>query len=78
MPEIRIASWDELIEQLYAGSWDRFRSPFVFRGLSDAGYPLTSLMRLGGDFAEMEPHLLRNFRKYAHRDIVERDTPGTG
>ncbi len=31
-------------------------------------------MRLGGNFAELEPHLLRNFRKYAHRNIVERDT----
>ena len=38
-------------------------------------YPLmTSLMRLGGNYAQMEPHLLRNFRKYAHRNIVERDT----
>src|SRR5205809_7409154 len=31
-------------------------------------------MRLGGDYAEMEPHLLRNFRKYAQRDSVPRDS----
>lgn len=66
-------------EQLFADSWRpelmRFRSPFVFRGLSCASYPLkTSLMRLGGNYPGLERHLLRNFRKYAHRDIVEQDT----
>jgi hypothetical protein len=80
MQDITVSSWAELIDVLYADSWrgelKRFRSPYVFRGLSDAQYPLmTSLMRLGGNFSRMEPHLLRNFRKYAHRNIVERDTP---
>ena len=79
MPDILIKNWADLIERLYEGSWrpeiSRFRSPFVYRGLSDAAYPLvTTLMRLGGHFAQMEPHLLRNFRKYAHRSLVERDT----
>jgi hypothetical protein len=79
MQEITIQSWAELLERLYDDSWqaeiNRFRSPFVFRGLSDATYPLVSgLMRLDGNYTEMEPHLLRNFRKYAHRNIVERDT----
>lgn len=31
-------------------------------------------MRLGGPYASLERHLLRNFRKYAHRDVVERDS----
>jgi hypothetical protein len=31
-------------------------------------------MRLGGDYSELEHHLLRNFRKYAHRSAVEADT----
>lgn len=79
MPDLVIKSWADLIDRLYDNSWrpeiSRFRSPFVFRGLSDGSYPLvTSLMRLGGNFAQMEPHLLRNFRKYAHRSLVERDT----
>ena len=79
MPDILIKNWSDLMDRLYGASWrpdiSRFRSPFVYRGLSDAAYPLaTTLMRLGGDFARMEPHLLRNFRKYAHRSLVERDT----
>ncbi|MBE7551209.1 MAG: FRG domain-containing protein [Anaerolineales bacterium] len=77
--EVRVNSWNELQDQLFADAWrsglQRFRSPYVFRGLSNAAYKLeSSLIRQRGNFAELEPHLLRNFRKYAHRDIVERDT----
>lgn len=79
MSDIVIQSWADLMDRLYDESWrpeiKRFRSPYVFRGLSDAAYPLVSaLIRLGGNYTQMEPHLLRNFRKYAHRNIVERDT----
>lgn len=79
MQDIMIQSWNDLLDRLYNDSWrpeiNRFRSPYVFRGLADASFPLaTSLIRLGGNFNRMEPHLLRNFRKYAHRNIVERDT----
>jgi hypothetical protein len=31
-------------------------------------------MRLGGEFMQLERHLLRNFRKYAHRSVVEKDS----
>ena len=77
--EIQVNSWNELQDCLFRDAWrpelKRFRSPYVFRGMDDAAYPLhTSLIRLGGNFRELEPHLLRNFRKYAHRNIVERDT----
>jgi hypothetical protein len=79
MQEIRVKSWLDLIERLYDDSWrpeiNRFRSPYVYRGVDDINYPLvTALVRLGGDYPRMENHLLRNFRKYAHRNIVERDT----
>jgi hypothetical protein len=79
MSEIRVSSWSELQEWLFADMWRPelkcFRSPYVFRGVSNTAYKLeTALIRLGGDFAKLEPHLLRNFRKYAHRDIVEQDT----
>jgi hypothetical protein len=34
----------------------------------------TTLARLGGSFTRHEGHLLRNFRKYAHRDAVPGDS----
>jgi hypothetical protein len=71
-------SWNDLADRLYAESWQaplgRFRSKFAFRGMQDAAADLsTSLSRLGGPYARQENHLLRNFRKYAHRDAVPGD-----
>jgi hypothetical protein len=72
-------SWNDLADRLYAESWQaplgRFRSKFAFRGMQDAAADLsTSLSRLGGPYARQENHLLRNFRKYAHRDAVPGDS----
>jgi hypothetical protein len=77
--DVRVRTWAELHESLYEGSWQeplgRFRSRLAFRGMADAGHDLTtSLMRLGGDYAQHEGHLLRNFRKYARRDAVGEDS----
>jgi hypothetical protein len=79
MNEIRVASWTELTEVLYADAWQaeiaRFRSAFAFRGVElPEAELLTGLMRLGGDYAALEGHLLRNFRKYATRDAVPYDS----
>lgn len=80
MPDVRVSSWAELQERLYAGSWQeglrRFRSTYAFRGMYDAASDLTtSLVRLGGTrYARQEGHLLRNFRKYARRDSVPGDS----
>ncbi|HAA16939.1 MAG TPA: FRG domain-containing protein [Cytophagales bacterium] len=76
--DLRPESWTELQELLFQDTWDqkisRYRSPFVYRGLGDASYPLlTSLMRLNGPFEVLEHHLLRNFKKYAHRNAVPGD-----
>lgn len=67
--------WTHLHELLYAGSWNeelkRFRATGAFRGCACAGRGLnTGLSRIGGKFAEREKHLIRNFRKYAHRSFV--------
>lgn len=74
MDEIHAESWTHLQELLYEDSWHeelgRFRSDIVFRGQQSSAEDLsTSLARLGGDYASLEQHLLRNFRKYAHADI---------
>lgn len=75
MNEINPKTWNELNDILFEESWKaqigRYRSNYAFRGLSDATYELkTSLMRLGGNYQKLEGHLLRNFRKYAHRDAI--------
>lgn len=77
--EVTPQTWTELIEVLFEHSWNedlrRYRSRDAFRGMSDANYQLSSsLMRLGGEYWKLEKHLVRNFKKYAHRSIVERDS----
>ena len=72
-------NWAHLQDLLFGGSWNeqlgRFRAPCAYRGLSESSYLLeTTLIRLGGPFARLEQHLLRNFRKYAHRNVVARDS----
>jgi hypothetical protein len=71
--DIVVKTWEELQNALFYNSWDerinRFRSPYIYRGMWNHGYNLqTSLIRLGGDYSKLEHHLLRNFRKYAHED----------
>jgi hypothetical protein len=75
MNEVRVTSWNELNEQLYESSWQdqigRFRSSYAFRGMNDARNPLQTTLNqmVGRDPARLEEHLLRSFRKYAHRDL---------
>jgi hypothetical protein len=68
----QITSWrefdDAVASAASAGSDERVHSSLVFRGLARSRYSnLPSLARLGQDSARLEPHLIRNFRKYAHR-----------
>lgn len=79
--EIRVHSWNELNDALYSESWQeplgRFRSTYVFRGQSDASHVLkTSLARMSGpeSAGTLEGHLLRAFRRYAHRYAHGDDT----
>lgn len=73
--EIIVRDWQDLQEQLFRDTWDaqinRHRSSYIYRGLNSVDHELkTSLQRLGGPYARLEKHLLRNFRKYAHRDAA--------
>lgn len=77
--EVRVSSWADLNEALYAESFNerlgRFRSTWVFRGLTHATYdPGTSLSRLADRHGSVEQHLLRDFRKYARRDASPGDS----
>ena len=77
--ETRVASWNELNDRLFEGSWKpslgRFRSSYAFRGQPDVARDLrTALVRLGPKALELESHMLRNFRKYAHREAVPGDS----
>ncbi len=79
---VRVSSWKKLEAELFDRTRNRtlrrFRSEYAFRGLSDASYELTtSLRRMQNNrYASMEHHLIRNFQKYARRDIdiVQSDT----
>src|ERR687889_732765 len=79
MSDIIVSSWTELNDVLFAGSWrediGRFRSPYAYRGVSDAAHDLrTTLSRLGKQACELEQHILRNFRKYAQRTAAPGDS----
>lgn len=72
-------SWTELLDRLYEESWNerlgRFRSNFAYRGMQDSRFDLTTtLVRLGGDYPRHEEDLLRNFRKYAHKQAAMGDS----
>ncbi|NUP00258.1 MAG: FRG domain-containing protein [Nonomuraea sp.] len=72
MGMVTVSSWRELDDAIsVAGSTDgsaHAHSTLVFRGLARSGYShVSSLARLAGDYAALETHLIRNFRKYAHR-----------
>jgi hypothetical protein len=69
-----VCSWREFDEAVEAaGSQTRHQesvhASLVFRGLARSTYSNeSSLARLGDDFVGLERHLIRNFRKYAHRE----------
>jgi hypothetical protein len=71
---IRPTTWNSLMDALFSGAWNaalgRFRPPYAFRGRPRVGEDLsTGLVRLAAGrtgVGQLEVHLLRNFRKYAH------------
>jgi hypothetical protein len=74
VPAKEIRSWRELDEAIACANHDgsrreRAHAPLVFRGLARSSYSNRhSLARLGDDYRALERHLIRNFRKYAHRE----------
>lgn len=69
MPIETIGSWRELDDAVAALDGGGAHAPWVFRGLARSSYSnVSSLARLGDGFPALERHLIRNFRKYAHRE----------
>jgi len=74
MDEIRVQTWTELHDALFAESWNetlrRHRSSFAYRGVADVRFGLAcGLMRMGSSAHDLEEALLRTFRKYARRMV---------
>src|SRR3954454_11700486 len=73
MPVETIGSWRELDDAIqdpgFGRHEHRVHSTLVFRGLGGAAVSsVSSLARLSGRYERLERHLIRNFRKYAHRE----------
>ncbi|BCX46975.1 FRG domain-containing protein [Haloferula helveola] len=76
MNEVVADTWTKFNTAVFKNSLDksldRYRSPYVFRGLSDSSFQLlTSLQRLRHSretLETVEQALLRNFEKYSKRD----------
>lgn len=72
--EIRVQSWTELMEQLYADSWNvalkRHRPRHAFRGQCRVeGLLIPSLMRMGSHYIAIENLLLNDFIQYAPSNL---------
>ena len=68
--DIIINSWSELCDSLFIDSWNtsihRYRTDYAYRGLNDKSLKQeNSFMRNCCNNANLEYHMLRNFRKYA-------------
>jgi hypothetical protein len=83
IPSLMVRTWSQLLEALHSRSvipknsaqGDHYRSPYAFRGMSCADWPLaTSLERLSSPSMIVEPALLRSFRKYAPRGTFASDS----
>ena len=79
MIEERIVhSWNDLQACLYdipTTKHGRHRSNYVYRGMDKASWGLdTSLQRIGAHAASVERSMLRNFLKYAGREVSPTDS----
>ncbi|GAB2909347.1 FRG domain-containing protein [Nonomuraea fastidiosa] len=69
---VTVSSWRELDDAVGEAGRSEGCGPshssLVFRGLARSTYShMSGLARLRGKYAAVESHLVRNFRKYAHR-----------
>lgn len=78
MNEITIKDWNDLNDVLFKDTWNkdikRHRSTFAYRGVSDKNFKLSNGLSRIGDYKSLEKNLIKQFKKYAHRDMVTNDT----
>ena len=79
MNQIIIKSFEHLNDVVFVGCYDdslnRYRNNYVYRGLSDADYPLiTSLNRVCSHDLSLENSIIRNFKKYGYADLNQKDS----
>ena len=79
MDIVNVGDWSELNSALFSETWDpkikRHRSTFAYRGLNVHSYRLENgLSRLGTPYKGLEQNLIKQFKKYAHQHVAERDT----
>ena len=79
MNQIIIKSFEHLNDVVFDGCYDdllnRYRNNYVYRGLSDADYPLiTSLNRVCSHDLSLENSIIRNFKKYGYADLNQKDS----
>ena len=76
MKEIVVNSFEQLQELVFKDCYDkkihRYRNDFVYRGVSDDAYPLsTTLNRVCEHNLELESHINRSFRKYGYAELKD-------
>lgn len=76
MREYKIKDWNDFNDKIFYNSWNndiqRYRSNFIFRGVSHAEYDLLpSLNRVCNNRLYLEKPLLRNFQKYASLELSD-------
>lgn len=76
MREVTIHSFEELQDLVFKDCYEekinRYRNDYVYRGVSDASYPLmTTLNRECSHNLALEDHIFRSFKKYGYDELKD-------
>ncbi|MEM1337509.1 MAG: FRG domain-containing protein [Bacteroidota bacterium] len=79
MKSIKVKDWNDLNDKLFADTWDkdikRHRSTFAYRGASKSEWKIQNgLSRIGTPYPNLENNLIKQFKKYGHTLVAEKET----